>query len=237
MSGTVPKYNTLDYINILSIFGQKLLVKTTKQIIDDQLATPVQIEIIKIEYNEDANYSEDLKANGIVGIEKYREEKRFFQTNKDRNKLILKILKAYSGSTLILVDTIDYVDLLENLLLEEIKGRNINKIYGQTKDREVIFESMRNNDTDIIIATYGTMSTGISIKNLEYIMFVDGGKSEIRIRQSIGRGLRISPKKELCTVFDFQDYLKGSAFLNHARARNKIYKEQQIPVNITKVII
>jgi superfamily II DNA or RNA helicase len=237
MSGTIPKYNTLDYINILSIFGQKLLVKTTKQIIDDQLATPVQIEVIKIEYNEDANYSEDLKANGIVGIEKYREEKRFFQHYRERNRLIIKILKAYKGSTLILVDTIDYVDLLENLLIEEIKGRNISKIYGQIKDREVIFDKMRQNDDDIIIATYGTMSTGISIKNLEYIMFVDGGKSEIRIRQSIGRGLRISPKKDLCIVFDFQDYLKGSAFLNHARARNQIYKEQNMPVNITKVII
>jgi superfamily II DNA or RNA helicase len=237
MTGTMPKYYTLDYINIVSIFGRKLLEKSTKDIISEGIATPVKIEIIKINYEEAQDYSENLKKNLIIGIEKYNEEKRFFHEYVPRTNLITKILTNYVGSSLILVDTIEYCHILLQYIQSKISNRNINIIYGDIKNREIIFDSMRSNTDDIIIATYGTMSTGISIKNLEYIYFVDGGKSEIRIRQSIGRGLRIFPKKEICTVFDFQDWMEGAAFKNHARTRNRIYKEQSIPTQITEVTI
>ena len=81
------------------------------------------------------------------------------------------------------------------------------------------------------------MSTGISIKNIENLYFPDGGKSEIRIRQTLGRGMRLFPTKEYCNVFDFQDMMPFCAFLNHSRERNRIYKEQQFPVKITKVYL
>jgi superfamily II DNA or RNA helicase len=237
MSGTIPKYNTCDYVNLVSIFGKKLVAKTLKDIIDDKIATPIKIEIIKIKYIQDADFSENLKTAGIIGIEKYGMEKDFFHTNKARTKLIYKLITNYNGNTLILVDTIVYCHLIQDYLKELLPDRTINIIYGDVKDREIIYDSMRENDNDIIIATYGTMSTGISIKNLEYIYFVDGGKSEIRIRQSIGRGMRISPKKDICIVFDFQDWMNGSAFKNHAMVRNRIYKEQKMKTSVTEISI
>ena len=97
---------------------------------------------------------------------------------------------------------------------------------------------MRNSiDSFILIGTYGTMSTGINVKNIEQMYFVDGGKSDIRIRQSIGRGIRLYPKKEYCQVFDFYDNMTKSAFANHAKLRMKIYREQKLDFKISEITI
>ena len=66
---------------------------------------------------------------------------------------------------------------------------------------------------------------------------MDGGKSDIRIRQSIGRGIRLSPKtgKTHCEIFDFWDNMPSSSFNSHAKYRIGIYKEQEIPYKIVNV--
>ena len=42
----------------------------------------------------------------------------------------------------------------------------------------------------MLLASYGTFSTGVNIKKIDNIMFASPSKSRIRNLQSIGRGLR-----------------------------------------------
>lgn len=108
-------------------------------------------------------------------------------------------------------------------------------------------------DNYILIATMETMSTGTSIKNIMAVHFPDGGKSEIRVRQSCGRGLRLHPKKDYLRVFDYNDKFtkffgtksknhedswpgpNSNIFNSHARERKKIYSQQKFPITETDI--
>ena len=240
MTGTTPKYNTIEYLHIVSMFGDSLVKRTALENIQSGVSTPIQINAIQIDYLSESTYSETLIENGIVGIEKYRAEKEFFHTYEKRTKLISKLLNAITDNTLILVDTVEYCSILYDYLSENCgdSGWEFFIIHGEIKNREEIIEGMRNaKDHYCIIATYGTMSTGVSIKNIGCIYFPDGGKSEIRIRQSLGRGMRLFPTKDFCKVFDFQDQIQRCAFRSHSRERMRIYREQGFPVKITKISI
>ena len=240
MTGTMAKYNTLDYLHIVSMFGDELVKRTAAENIRDGVSTPIKINAIQINYLTKNNYSQDLIESGIIGIDKFRAEKEFFHLYDKRTKLISKLLNAFSGNSLILVDTVEYCGILYDFLSKECSdsGWKFFIITGEVKNREEIIENMRHaKDHYCIIATYGTMSTGVSIKNIEYLYFPDGGKSEIRIRQSLGRGMRLFPNKEFCIVFDFQDQIPKCSFRSHSRERMRIYHEQGFPVKITKVEI
>jgi len=102
-------------------------------------------------------------------------------------------------------------------------------VSGETKveDRTKIIKLMEETDNQVVIAMSSIFSTGINIKNLPFIMFVDGGKSFIRTVQSIGRGLRLHENKEQLIIFDIYDDLKYS--YSHALERQAFYDEEEIP--------
>ena len=243
MSGTYPKYNTLDYIHIVSMFGPLLYQKKLYELIEAGVATPINLHIVSINYKEN-KFSNNLKKQGIVGTEKYHVEKTYFQGFESRTELICKLLKAYTGNSLILVDTVEYCQILSDYISNYFDKLSIEKdiriIHGKINERDQIIQDMKDSPENfILIGTYGTMSTGVSIPNMESVYFVDGGKSDIRIRQSLGRGIRLSPKtgKTHCEVFDFADNMPSSSFKSHSKERIKIYQEQLLPFKTTNITL
>mgnify|MGYP001046987590 CR=1 FL=1 len=229
MTGTMPKYNTLDYLDVVSIFGDAVHIRKARQLIDSGVATPVKLHAIKINYEgKIEEFCKRLKEAGITGTEKLQEEKRLFQNMPERNEILRKLMAGFDGNTVILVDTVSYCELLKNFINEKFPERPCSVIHGKTSndEREQIKKDIEKSDHYVLVATYGTMSTGVSINKIMNIFFVDGGKSEIRIKQSIGRGLRLHPEKEFLNVFDFQDNMKGSSFWNQALERNRIYRDE-----------
>lgn len=238
MSGTYPKWKTLDYLHIVSMFGPCVYKYEAKQLIDSGVATNLKLHVIKINYAEDKNYSKSLINAGYLGTDKYHAEKEYFQTNESRNNLIVKLLSHFEKNALILVDTVSYCELLKQYISEKLENKDVRIIHGNVKNRDTIISDMKQAKQNfVLIGTYGTMSTGVSIPSIQQIYFVDGGKSEIRIRQSLGRGMRLDLGKEKCDVFDFYDNMIGSAFAKHARERLKIYKEQKFDFKISEVTI
>jgi superfamily II DNA or RNA helicase len=116
-------------------------------------------------------------------------------------------------------------------------------VQGSTdKDiREAVRVSTESSEGTIIIATYGVFSTGISIKNLQYIIFASGSKSVIRVLQSIGRGLRKDGKENKVTVIDIADsFGMGKAtnyILRHFFERIKIYTSEKFSYKIKTINI
>ena len=102
---------------------------------------------------------------------------------------------------------------------------------------------MEKNDDVIIVASYGTFSTGISIKNIHNIFFTESFKSEVIIRQSIGRGLRKHILKNVVKIYDFIDDIRYKIedhdWMNytyrHGMERRKIYKEEKFPYEIQSI--
>ena len=96
------------------------------------------------------------------------------------------------------------------------------------------------NDTDaIIIASYGTFSTGINIRNIHNIVFSSPSKSKIRVLQSIGRGLRQGKNKTSVLIFDIADDIsynnRENFTLQHFQERINIYNEEKFNYEISRI--
>jgi len=120
--------------------------------------------------------------------------------------------------------------------------RKVFFIHGgvDTETREQIREITENETNAIIVASYGTFSTGINIRNLHNVVFASPSKSRIRVLQSIGRGLRKSDRGDISTTLldiadDFTYNDKKNFTLNHFLERINIYNEEQFEYEIDKV--
>ena len=89
------------------------------------------------------------------------------------------------------------------------------------------------------MASYGTFSTGINIRNLHNIVFASPSKSRIRNLQSIGRALRVSETKQSSRLYDIADDLSYKSSRNHTLLhfveRVKIYNEEKFPYKIYNI--
>ena len=110
-----------------------------------------------------------------------------------------------------------------------------------TEEREEVRRITEQESNAIIVASFGTFSTGINIKNLHNIIFASPSKSRIRTLQSIGRVLRKSQNKLKATLYDVaDDCKKGSRqnyTLNHLIERIKYYNEENFSYDIIQITI
>ena len=122
-----------------------------------------------------------------------------------------------------------------------IESRNVFFIHGgvETEDREKVREITEKENDAIIVASYGTFSTGINIKNLHNIIFASPSKSRIRNLQSIGRVLRKGNQKTRATLYDIADDIsyksRKNYTLNHLIERIKIYNQENFNYDIINI--
>ena len=131
--------------------------------------------------------------------------------------------------------------ILYDMIKEKTNGRQVFFVHGgvETEERELIRSIMEKENDAIVVASFGTFSTGINIRNLHNIIFASPSKSRIRNLQSIGRGLRKSDGKEQATLFDIADDLRHKKRMNftlqHFVERVKIYNEEKFPFKIYNI--
>jgi len=177
-------------------------------------------------------------------FESYADEIAYLIMHKKRNNFIKNLSLDLKGNTLVLFN---YVKHHGEPLYEIISSENKNTnrkvffIHGgvDTEDREEMRAITEREDNAIIIASYGTFSTGINIKNLHNVIFASPSKSRIRNLQSIGRVLRKSKTKTKAVLYDISDDCtyksKRNYTLNHLVERIKIYNEEKFNYNIVTI--
>ena len=149
------------------------------------------------------------------------------------------------GNTLVLFNYVDkhgkpLFDMINSKVDEK---RKVFFVSGQvdTSDREAIRGIVEKQQNAIIVASLGTFSTGINIRNLHNIIFASPSKSQIRVLQSIGRGLRKSDNGEATTLYDIIDDLRNNNNMNfaylHSDERYKIYEREKFDNKTYKVKI
>ena len=109
----------------------------------------------------------------------------------------------------------------------------------EASERENIRQLAEVNDNCVIIASYGTFSTGINIKNLHNVIFASPSKSRVRNLQSIGRVLRKGKDKVKATLYDISDDCSTKSrrnyTLNHFIERIKTYNEENFNYEIITI--
>ena len=225
LTGTLDDSKTHKLV-LQGLFGTVNRVVSTKQLIDKKQLAQLKVMCLNLKYPES-------EAKKIYGV-KYFEELEYLTQNTARNKYIRNLALALKGNTLLLFQLVEkHGEILHKLIQEKADpGRKVFFVYGgtETDDREKIRAITEKSDNAIIVASFGTFSTGINIRNLHNIVFSSPTKSPIRVLQSIGRGLRVGDKKDSATVYDISDDLtykdKKNFTLTHFQERVGIYNRE-----------
>ena len=184
----------------------------------------------------------DKQAREFLYGKTYQEEMDYLVKSEKRSKYIRNLCLSLQGNTLCLFQYVEKHGMeLKKLIEEKSDGRKIFYVHGgvEADEREKIRFITEKSDDAIIVASYGTFSTGINIRNLHNIVFSSPSKSRIRNLQSIGRGLRLKDNKSNATLYDIADDLthkeKENYTLSHFRERININNEEDFNYKIHNV--
>ena len=206
------------------LFGKVYRVTSTRALQDNDTLARLDIRRIVLEY------SKEIKKN--FGKKTYQEEIEFIVTNSKRNNFIKNLTLDLKGNTLVLYNYVEkHGKPLYNLMKDQVEeGRKIFFVSGETAatDREAIRAIVEKQKNSITVASLGTFSTGINIRNLHNIVFASPSKSQIRVLQSIGRGLRKTDDGKSTTLYDIiDDITKKNYGMLHADERLRIYGREK----------
>ena len=206
------------------LFGPVKKVISTKELMDKKTLANLRIKCIILRHS---NIREKMS---------YAEELEYIVTNKKRMDFVVNLLRHLRGNTLCLFQL---VEKHGKILYDELKeNENVYFVYGgtDTSDREEIRGLVESHSNSTTIASFGTFSTGINIRNIHNIVLASPSKSKIRVLQSIGRGLRTSSPKASILIYDIADNLGNDNYtLRHFTERLNIYNEEQFDYDIDKV--
>ncbi len=233
LTGTLDGTRTHRLV-VEALTGPVLKVATTKELIDKNILSKLNININLLFYGKEARE----QCKGI----KYPEEIQYLISNKTRNEYIINLAKSLTGNTLILYQYVDKhgAELYSIAQSTLDPNRPLFYVHGgiDFDYRENVRTQTEKSSDAIIIASLGTFSTGISIKKLHNIIFATPSKGRIRVLQSIGRQLRKSDDKDVAQLYDIIDDLSHKSSKNyslkHGLERIKIYTEEQFDYKITK---
>jgi superfamily II DNA or RNA helicase len=178
-------------------------------------------------------------------FETYEDEVKYLIGHEKRNNFIKNLALDLKGNTLILFTRVEtHGEPLYHLINNnKVDDRRVFFVHGgvNVEDREKVREITEKENNAIIVASYGTFSTGINIRNLHNVIFASPSKSRIRNLQSIGRVLRKGESKVKATLYDIADDIsyksKKNYTLNHLIERIKIYSEENFNYDIINVNI
>jgi superfamily II DNA or RNA helicase len=235
LTGTLDGTKTHKLV-LEGLFGSTKRVITTKELIDKKELSDFQIKCLILKHPDEI--CEEMKDCD------YQEEIQYLIANEQRNKFIKNLAVSMNKNTLILYQMVAkhgqvLYDMIRNT--EKIGDRKVFFVHGgtDTEDRENIRKIMETENDAIVVASYGTFSTGINIRNLHNIIFASPSKSRVRNLQSIGRGLRQSSGKEQATLYDIADDLRWKKHMNftlkHFVERVKIYTEEKFSFKTYKI--
>ena len=218
------------------LFGPVHRVTTTAVLQEKKQLASLDIDIILLKHSKE-------NREKLIGAT-YQEEIDFIVSHAGRNRFISNLALSLTGNTLVLFNLVDkHGKVLRDLVEDKIdEGRKLFYVSGETKtsDREAIRNIVETQTDSIVIASLGTFSTGINIKNIHNIVFASPSKSQIRVLQSIGRGLRLSDDGRTTKLYDIADDLrsgKPNFTLLHSAERVKIYNRELFKHKISEVVI
>ena len=211
-------------LQLEGMFGPVKKVISSKQLMDAGTIANIDIQCVILRHTKQKKLT-------------YQEEMEYLVTNDSRNQFITNLVSNLKGNTLVLFQ---YVEKHGEVLYPMLDGRvkDLHYVYGgtDTEDREKVRELVEKSNDNVILASYGTFSTGINIKRIDNIVFASPSKSRIRNLQSIGRGLRKTEGKEKMRLFDIADDLQCENYtLGHLKERINTYNEENFPYEIIEI--
>ena len=199
------------------VFGTVDKVTKTEKLIKQGHLSEFEIKVLLLKHDKQK-------------FDTYQEEMDDLVEHEGRNKFIRNLVCDLSGNTLVLFNYVERhgMPLFEMINNKVGEHRLVFLVHGgvDTEDREKARQIAETTHDSIIVASYGTFSTGINIRNLHNVVFASPSKSKIRNLQSIGRVLRKGDHKTKAILYDIADDIGKNYTLNHLIERVKLYNEE-----------
>ena len=224
-TGTVDGTQTHKLV-LEGLFGPLYQSTTTSKLIENKQLADFRIKCLVLKYpDEICKMSRNWD---------YQSEIDYIVSSKARNEFIRNLALSLEGNSLILFNLVEkHGKQLHKLIEEKAGNRHVFFVYGGTdvEVREQVRAITEKQNDAIIVASYGTFSTGINIRNLHNVVFASPSKSRVRNLQSIGRGLRIGDSKTEAVLYDIADDFRIGKHVNytlqHLQERVKIYDDEK----------
>ena len=225
---------TLDGKNVNQLileghFGPVFRTTTSSDLMEKGFLAKLNVEIVILKHHHRtfSNYNEEIEYLGECD---------------ERNAYICKLAGDLKGNVLVLFTRVEGHGIPLYERMSSTTKRTTHIIHGGTDvhQRERVREIAETSSDNIIFGSYGTMSTGVNIKNLHHVIFASPSKSRIRVLQSIGRGLRKGKGKDECMLYDIADDFRknngrNNFTLNHLSERIKFYVGEDFTYQIHEV--
>ena len=210
------------------VFGKCTKVTKTSDLMKKGHVAQLKVEVILLKHDEQI-------------FEGYQDEMEYLCEHEQRNHFIRNLVCDLKGNTLVLFNYVEKHGLPLYEMINSHTDRPVHLVYGgvDVDDREHIRKLVENENDQIIVASYGTFSTGINIRRLHNVIFASPSKSRVRNLQSIGRVLRKGQGKVEATLYDIADDISRDSGKNytllHLFERLKIYKEENFNYEIVEI--
>jgi superfamily II DNA or RNA helicase len=241
LSGTIPKEGTLDRLTLMAHTGPLISEVNAHFLQEEGYIAKCFVKVIEMNYAPESAKKafEEMSQNRYESKDVFQLEQNYIIQSEGRLDFITKVISKVPKNSLVLFHRIEHGRKIYDRLRQDTNKTIYYVDGGIDKDiREEYKKKMEAGNDVIIVASYGTFSTGISIKKIHNIFFTESFKSEVIIRQSIGRGLRQHKSKDKVLIIDFVDDLCTDQWKNylmkHSEARQKIYKDQKFKYEIKK---
>ncbi len=228
-TGTLDGTN-VNQLVLEGVFGKCSKVTKTETLMKKGHLAQLKIKILLLKHEEKL-------------FEGYQDEIEYLTEHENRNKFIRNLACDLEGNTLVLFNYVEKHGLPLHELINSYTDKSVYLVHGgvETEDREEIRWLTERSSNSIIVASLGTFSTGINIKNLHNVIFASPSKSRIRNLQSIGRVLRKGENKSKATLYDIADDIStdtGKNYtLRHLYERIKIYNEENFNYEVVEITI
>ena len=210
-------------------FGPVYKTTSSAELMEKGFLAKLKVEIIQLKH-------------AAHSFDNYNDEIEYIGDMHQRNRFICNLANSLEGNVLVLFARVDGHGIPLHEMMSNISTRPIHLIYGDTdvKVREEVRSISETSSSNIILGSYGTMSTGVNIKNLHHVIFASPSKSRIRVLQSIGRGLRKAKGKNSAMLYDIADDFRKNGgrnnfTLNHLAERIKYYIDESFEYRITEI--
>lgn len=242
-TGTISSESKVHRLVLEGVFGPIRRFVTTKELMDEGTVADFEVKALILSHSPETRKVFAQAIKPLAKQKRYAAERAFLFNHDKRNLFIRNLVWSLKDqNNLILFDQVEnHGKILEPLLRRE--GRVLHFIHGGVsgEERERVRHVVENDPEKRhdILASFGTFSTGVSIKRIDNAIFASAYKSEIKTLQSIGRTLRKGNGSDEATLYDIADDISVGSFTNytlqHFRKRIDIYANEQFPFKIFNI--
>lgn len=185
---------------------------------------------------EPIEYYEYLKSMCTRSSKTLNLEQMVTMFSQNRLNLMVRIIKNLHKNIIIFAHNTEYIKFLEQYMTNMFPNKHIYKITGSTnlKKRQQTLDKLLESDDNILIGSYGVVSTGLTFKNIDYGMFAQSFKADTITRQSLGRLMLRTADKSEFYLYDIIDQFPTKKIYNQALEKIKTYKHEGHKYEVVK---